>query len=107
MQLVLDDEIGRRQRTAKVRSRGLFIGGPVVALLVDARHVAEQRAHSSGPWQGRELVDRRDQERRQPPIDRLIHRNDGQVAVSSELAMRVVADDRQVLRLVGVGPKSE
>ena len=82
MQLVLDDEVGRRQRRGEARAPAR-LGGAVEAVRVVPVGAAEQRAGLPDPRERRELVDGRDQEGREPPVDRLVHGDDRQRAVAA------------------------
>ena len=77
MQLVLDDEIGRRQRTREAVGAPAGLRGPVEPVRVVALGAAEKRAGLPHPWQGGELVHGGDQERGQAPVERFVHRDDG------------------------------
>ena len=100
MQLVLDDEIGRIERPAVVERAALpRLGGAVEAdAFVEPVDVAEEGAGLADPGQARELVDGRDQEGRQAPIDRLVDGQDRQRAVPREVAGRIGAANFQVGR---------
>ena len=106
MQLVLDDQVGRRQRRGQ-RASSVPVAGAVEAVLVVAVGTAEEGADLAGPGHGGELVDRGDQEAGQAAIDRLVDRQDRQRLVAGEVAASVDADDAQVGRLVRVGHELE
>ena len=106
MQLVLDDEVRRRERRLQSLPRPR-LGGAVEPLRIETVCPAEQRAGLSHPRQRGELVHRGDQERRQPPVDRLVHADDRQRAVAAELAFEVRADDAQLARAVRVRQQRE
>ena len=104
--LVLDDEVGRRQRRCEARSPAR-LGGAVEARRVMPVRAAEQRSRLPDPRERRELVDRGDQERRQPPVERLIDGDDRQRPIAREVALEVRADDAQLVRLIVVGQQRE
>ena len=99
MQLVLDDQVGRWQRPGERRSL-LRLGGAEEAVGVIAVGAAEQRTGRPEPGQRRELVDSGDQERRQPPVQRLVDGDDRQRALAVEIAVQIGADDPQLARVI-------
>ena len=100
MQLVLDDEIGRIERPAVVELAALprFCGAIEADALLESVDMTEERAGLADPGQARELVDGRDQEGRQAPVDRLIDGQDRQRPIPREIAGRVDAADFQIGR---------
>ena len=100
MQLVLDDEIRRIERpTVAERPALTWFSRPVKADAVfKAIDVSKERAGLAHPRQGRELVDRSDQKRRQTPIDRLVDGKDGQRPVAAKIAAGVGAADFEIGR---------
>ena len=106
MQLVLDNQVRRRERRLQTPPRPRF-GSAVEPLPLEAVGPAQERAGLPHPRQRGELVHRRDEERRQPPVDRLVHADDRQRAVSAELALEVRADDAQLTRAIGVRQERE
>ena len=104
MQLVLDDEVRRRQRTVEA----LFLAcirRAVEALRIAALGAAEQLAGARLPRQGGELIDRGDEEGRQAAVNRLIHRQNGQGPFAAEVALEVGAGHPQLLGRIAVGPQ--
>src|SRR5207245_4574964 len=67
----------------------------------------QKRPRLPDPRERRELIYRRDQEGRQPPVDRLIHSDDGERAVAREVALEIRAHDAQLARLVVIGQQRE
>jgi len=63
------------------------LGGTVEAVRVAAIGAAEQRSRRTDPRQRRELVDGRDQERRQASVDRRVDGDDRQRPVAVEVAV--------------------
>ena len=82
-------------------------GGAVEPLRIEAVGSAQQRAGLPHPRQRGELVHRGDQERRQPPVDRLVHADDRQRAVAAELALEIRADDAQFAGIVRIRQQRE
>ena len=101
MQLVLDHEIGRRQRPTE-RPAFPWRRRAVEPVIVVAFRTTEQHAGVADPRQRREFVNRRDQECRQPAIDRLVHRDDGQWSVAAEVAFEIRTGNAQVVRRVRI-----
>ena len=71
MQLVLDHEVGRRERRSEARTLARLRS------TVEARSVvplcpAEESSGLPNPWERCEFVDRRDQEGGEPTIERLV-----------------------------------
>ena len=106
VQLVLDDEIGRRQRTRKPTAHARFRGAvePVCVIPVGA---AEQRAGIAHPRQRGELVHGGDEERGQAPVERLVDRHDRKRLVAGELALPVRARDAEIRRLLRIRNQRE
>ena len=102
MEFVLDHEIGRRERRCQLVAAS-WVHGTVEAVRVRSHGPPHEQPRFSREGQRRELVDRGDQERREATIDHLVHGEDGQVAVSVELAVEVRADHPQLVRLIGSG----
>src|SRR5207244_3048732 len=87
MQLVLDDQVrrserfalqhaDRRQRAAlRMGAWMLLSSGEVAVALTAARDLPEKRLHLALPWHPCELVDSRDHQRRQQPVDLLVDDN--------------------------------
>ena len=106
VQLVLDDEIGRRKRTREP-TPAAGLRGSVESCRVIPVGAPEQRAGITHPWQRGELVHGGDQERGQAPVKRLVHGDDGEWLVAGELALPVGARDAQIGRLLRVRQQRE
>ena len=79
------------------------LGGAVEPVRVVAVDMAEERAALADPGQRRELVDGRDQEGRQPAVDRLVDGHDRQRAVAGEVALEFA---QRISRLCRRGRRS-
>ena len=106
VQLVLDHEVGRRERRGEARALARLRGSIEARRVVPLRPT-EQRPGLPDPRERCEFVDRRDQEGREPPVDRLVHGHDGERPVAREVAFEVRADDAQLARLVVVRQERE
>ena len=106
VQLVLDDEIGRRQRPVEPLSAPA-LGGSVKPGPVEALGAAEELAGLGHPGERRELVSGRNQEGGETAVDGLVHGQYRQRPVAAEVALEVRADDAKLLRTVVVGQEGE
>ena len=106
VQLVLDDEIGRQER-ARETGAPAGLRGPVEPVRVVAVGAAEECAGLPHPRQRSELVHGGDQERGQAPVERLVHRDDGQRTLACEFALPARARDAKIGRLVRVRQQHE
>ena len=100
MKFVLNNEIRWIERPVVVE-RPAFAGfGRAVKanIFLEPIDVTEERAGFAHPRQRRELVDGGNQERRQPPVDRLVDRKHWERAVATEVAGGVDATDLQIGR---------
>ena len=103
MQLVLDDQVRPRQRSSE-RSPHASVHVAIKTTAIMAVHMTQQGACAPLPRQCGELVHRGDEKRRQPAIDRFVHREDGQVPLlAGKLAEPVLAADHQIVRLGLIG----
>ena len=82
-------------------------GGAVEPGRIGAVGPAEQGARLPHPRQRGELVDGRDEERGEPAVERLVHPDDRQGTVATEVALPVGADDAQLVRMIGVRQQVE
>ena len=101
MQLVLDDQVGRRERLRKLLSDA-GLPRPVEACRVVTVRASQQRAARTRPRQARELVDRRDDEARHATVQRLVHGDDRQRVLSLESASRVLTQQPELIGMAGV-----
>ena len=106
VQFVLDHEVRRRQWLGEARAPGR-VRGSIEAGRVIPVGTSEQSARRPSPRKRGELVDCGNEERRKPPVDRLIDRHDGQGAVPREVAFGVQADDAQSLRRIVIRQQRE
>ena len=95
---------GERRRQPPPMRR---FGGAVEAVRIGAISPAEEGARLPHPRQRGELVDGRDEERGQPPVEGLVHPDDRQGTVAAEVALPVGADDAQLVRMIGVRQQVE
>src|SRR5262245_61379159 len=79
---------------------GAGVAWPVETVRIVPIDFAEQRSRAPYPRQARELVDGRDEECREPPVDRLVNREDRQRHLARERAPPVYATDAEVSRLI-------
>src|SRR5436305_7315320 len=91
VQFVLYHQVRREQSFYRQLAATARIAWPIETFFVMAVHPAEERAHRPSPWQGGKLVHSGNDEARQPPVDRLIHRYNGQGPPTAELAIAVDA----------------
>ena len=106
MELVLDHEVRREQRCGE-QVAGTRFGRPVEAVIAVAVGAAQQRPGRTGPGQGRELVDRGDQECRKAPVDRFVDGHDGERPAAVEVAGEADAADPEVGGSVLAGDEAE
>ena len=92
VQLVLDHKVWRLKWCGE-RSALSWLRRTVEAGRVVPSSPAEEHAGLTDPRERRKLIHRRDQEGRQPPVDRLVYGDDGQRAVARKVALEVRADD--------------
>lgn len=99
VELVLDHEIGTGQARSAERRALAGIARAIEAVGIMAINQAEQRAGLAGPGERGELVHRGDEEAGEPAVDRLVHADDRQRVVASEVAGVVGAGDAEILRV--------
>ena len=78
------------------------LGRPVESVGPMTVGAAQQHPRGSDPRQRRELVDRRDQEGGQPPVEGLVHRHHRQRPVAREGALEAGADETERAGVVPV-----
>ncbi len=108
MQLVLDDQLGRREVGFQLDGADLLVAVAEEALAAgEARDPAEELGDLALPGHGGELVHGGDQEAGEAAVDRLVHQVDRQVEVAGELAGVAEAGDVQLLGGVLTGVEAE
>src|SRR6266567_2669291 len=102
MQLILDDEVRRRQPPLRELTALGRVTWAVEASLVVSLYSTKKSTYLTGPRQCSKLVHCSDDEARQPAIDRLVHSHDGKVDAAAELTLPLCTRDAQVLGFVRV-----
>ena len=93
MQLVLDDQIGRRQAISRKHSATIRLTRAIKARAVGPLHATEEPGDGTRPGHACELIDCGNQEAWQPSITGFIYRDDGQGSVSTEITFPVCTGD--------------
>ena len=107
MELVLDYQIGRQQPLDRQFLPSPQIARPVETFLVVTFHTPKKCSYFSCPRQGCKLINRGDHEAREPPINRLIDREDGQRDATRELTLAVYAGYSQIGWGIRIGQQLE